>query len=168
MAFTVEDGTGVADANSYAALDFANDYFTERAVAGWTGADDVKQAALIRATDYIEGRFGQRFIGDKVDAAQSLSWPRTDAGDYGEDEVPIKLQRATCEYALRALTAALAPDPLVDDSGVTVVTVRKKLGPLEKQLQVVGSGYPQLIRAYPSADMLLNGLLNPAAGRVYR
>lgn len=168
MAFTVEDGSGVTDANSYADDTFADAYFTERSVAGWTGTQAVKQAALIRATDYIEQRFGDRFIGDPVATTQSLSWPRTGAGDYASDEVPIKLQRATCEYALRALTAALAPDPTYDESGASVVTVRKKLGPLEKSLQVLGTGHRELIRAYPAADMLLKGLIAPGINRVIR
>ena len=168
MAFTVEDGTIVAGANSYATLAFADAYFLERAVAGWAGADDVKQAALVRATDYIEQRFSERFIGAAVEDTQSLSWPRVDAGDYAENEIPVKLQRATCEYALRALTAALAPDPAVDESGASVVTVRKKLGPLEKTFQVLDTGKPDLIRAYPAADMIIGPLLLPAASRVYR
>lgn len=168
MAFTVEDGTGVAGANSYVTLEFANDYFTERAVTAWTGADGVKQSALIRATDYIEGRFGARFIGTPTTDTQGLHFPVSDVSDYAEDEIPIKLKRAQCEYALRALTAELAPDPTVDESGVSVVTVKSKLGPLEEAFQVVGSGVPQLVRAYPAADMLLTGLLGPAVTRVYR
>lgn len=169
MAFVVEDGTGVAGSNSYASLTFANDYFSERAVAGWIGDDATKQAALIRATDYIEARYGYRFIGDQVATGQSLSWPRTSAGDYTSAEIPMKLQRATCEYAMRALTAALAPDPTVDSAtGASVVTVKQKLGPLEKQLQVLGSGYPSLVRAYPQADMLLQGLTRAASGRTIR
>lgn len=169
MAFTVEDGTGVADSNSYATVAFVDAYFLERAVTAWTGVDSVKEAALIRATDYIEARYGYRFIGEQVATDQSLSWPRYNAGDYDETEIPVKLQRATAEYALRALSAALAPDPTVDSgTGVSVVTVKQKLGPLEKQLQVLGSSYPALIRAYPQADMLIHGLVNPAANRTIR
>jgi hypothetical protein len=167
MAFTVEDGTGVAEANSYVELAFAEDYFTDRGNAAWTGADSAKQAALIQATDYIEGRFGRRFIGEMASTTQGLSWPRTDT-DFEETEIPVKLQRATCEYAVRALTAALAPDPTVDASGVSVVNTRKKLGPLEKEFQVVGSGHPVMFRPYPAADMLLTGLLEATQGRVIR
>lgn len=168
MVFIVEDGTGVADANSYASDTFADTYFQERAVEGWLGDALTKQAALVRATDYLEQRFSSRFIGAPVDTAQSLSWPRTSAGDYTSGEVPLKLQRATCEYALRALTISLAPDLPYDDAGVHVVTTRKKIGPLEKEFQVIGSSTPQVLRAYPQADMLLRGLLNPAATRAYR
>lgn len=168
MAFTVEDGTGVADANSFGAVADADAYFTERGVAAWTGVQAVKEGALIRATDYIETRFGARFKGTKVDEDQSLSFPREDADEFDEDEIPRNLKRATFEYALRALTAELAPDPVIDPSGVAVVTTRKKLGPMEKEFQVLGSGTPKLLRAYPAADMLLAPLLVPGGNRVIR
>lgn len=168
MGLVLEDGTGVVNSNAYANDTFADAYFAERAVSGWTATQEEKQAALIRATDYIEGRYGLRFIGVKVSATQSLSWPRTGAGDYGSDEVPLKLQRATCEYALRALTAALAPDPTYNEAGVSVVTTRQKLGPLEKQFEVIGSGALKLIRAYPAADMMLNGLVTAGSAMVIR
>lgn len=140
------------EGNSFAALAFADDYFGKRAILDWKGTDGVREAALVRATDYIDNRFGQRF----TDEALVL------------EELPVNLQRACCEYALRALTAALAPDPQVDPSGVSVVTIRKKLGPLEKQLQVLGTGNPQILRAYPAADMLLRGLLKPTGNMVIR
>lgn len=167
MAFTLEDGTGVTDSNSYADDTFADAYFAERSVSGWTGTQAVKQAALIRATDYIEQRFGSLFIGSPVATTQSLSWPRTEAGDYGSDEIPVKLKRAVCEYALRALTAELAPDPAYDTSGARVVTTRQKLGPLEKQVTVLGQGSPSPIRAYPKADMFIAPLIVSSA-RVIR
>lgn len=141
------------EGNTLVALDTANTYFSDRAVTAWADADDpAREAALIRATDYIDTRFGDRF----TDEALALT------------EVPVKLQRAACEYALRALSARLAPDPVLDAAGVPVVTVRSKLGPLEEQFQVVGNGSPDLLRSYPEADMLLKGLLNPAAQRVIR
>lgn len=73
MAFVVEDGTAKADATSYVTIAEADGYFADRGMTGWTGADAVKQSALIKATDYIEGRFGQRFIGSKKTTTQALA-----------------------------------------------------------------------------------------------
>ncbi|QFR59620.1 hypothetical protein P6F33_gp19 [Pseudomonas phage Quinobequin-P09] len=129
MAFVVEDGTAKADATSYVTIAEADGYFSDRGVTGWTGADAVKQSALIKATDYIEGRFGQRFIGGKKTTTQALAWPRTGAAGFADTDIPVKLRRACCEYALRALTAELAPDLKVDASGLTVVATKKKVGP---------------------------------------
>jgi hypothetical protein len=166
MAFVVEDGTAKADANSYVAIAEADGYFADRGIIAWTGEDAAKQAALVKATDYIEGRFSQRFIGSKKTTAQALSWPREGAGDFADTVVPVGLRRACCEYAVRALSAALAPDLKVDASGLTVVATKKKVGPIETDYAVPQTGLgstPMLFRPYPAADMLLRGLVYSAS-----
>ena len=155
MAFTVEDGTGVEDANSWVPVDYANSYFTERGITTWTGADGVKEKALVRATDYVHVRFGRHWIpvgSDEVDPEVLYTFNET---------IPVNLKKAVSEYALRALTATLAPDPTVDDNGLVTVVTKKQLGPLQKQYAVIGNqeARPSLLRAYPAADMLLAGLI---------
>ncbi len=170
MAFTVEDGTGLPGANSYASVDFADDYFAERAIAAWTGEDAAKQAWLIQAADYIEQVFAWRFIGSKLTDEQGLAWPRKDAVtndgvDLEDGVMPIPLLRATCQYALRAINGPLMPDPTIDATGFSVVTTRKKVGPIEKEFTVMGSsGNPILVRSYPAADTLLTNLLRRGIG----
>ena len=114
MAFVAEDGTGLETANALTDVAFADDYFTDRNIAAWTGTTVVKQAALIKATDYIETRFGSLFYGDKKSTTQALSHPRanTTTGEF-----PVALKRAVCEYAVRSLTATLLPDPEIHASG---------------------------------------------------
>lgn len=166
MAFVVEDGTAKADANSYVTIADADSYFADRGNTAWTGADAVKQAALVKATDYIEGRFGQRFIGSKKTTTQALAWPRTGAADFADTAIPVGLRRACCEYAVRALSAELAPDLKVDASGLTVVATKKKVGPIETDYAVPQTGLgstPMLFRPYPAADMLLRGLVYSAS-----
>lgn len=161
MAFVVEDGTGKNNANSYASVADADAYFADRAVGAWAGDESVKQAALIKATDYLDARFGARFIGEKASAEQALEWPRAGAG-FLDSEVPVKLERACFEYAVRALTAELAPDLKVDASGLSLFAKKKKVGPIETEYAAQQSGLgstPMLIRPYPAADMLLRGLL---------
>lgn len=170
MAFVVEDGTGLPDANSYAEVDFADTYFEERGITAWTGDPSQKQAWLIQATDYIEQVFAWRFVGVKATREQALSWPRVfatarDGTDLANDTVPSSLMRACCQYALRAIKGPLMPDPLVSAEGYNVVTSRKKIGPIEKEFRVMGSsGSPILVRSYPAADGLLFGLLSGAGG----
>lgn len=106
--FIPEDGSGVADANSYATLADANSYHTDRGNTSWTGTNEAKQAALIKATDYIEQVYGTRFIGEQIDVDQSLSWPRyTDI--FASNVLPENLIKATCQLALEALTTDLNP-----------------------------------------------------------
>lgn len=175
MAFTVEDGTGVAGANAYITLAYANAYHTERGNAGWTGTDTVKQQAIVRATDYVETRWGPSFRGipEFPDTPQGLSFPRLHIYDaYGceIEGVPEKtLQRAVAEYALRALTAALMPDPARPETGTSgpVTALREKVGPVESETRYAfGLVTPAMI-SMPAADRLVRQLIWQQGG-VYR
>lgn len=119
MAFVVENGNGLLDANAYISTVFAAGHHTDRGNAVWTDVgvtDTQRQAAIVRATDYIDKRFGRRFRGERKLKGQALEWPRLTAFDddgFLEDSfaVPRKLQMACAEYALRALVLhVLAPD----------------------------------------------------------
>ena len=54
MALIVEDGSGLSGANSYASTAQADTYASDRGLTAWTGDTATKEAALIRATDYLE------------------------------------------------------------------------------------------------------------------
>lgn len=184
MAFTVEDGTGLATANSYLALAAADTYHDDRGNAGWAGTSADRQQALILATEYVDARFGRWFRGLKLTAAQRLQWPRTDAFDdagneYANDAVPGRLEDAIAEYALRALvlTQQFIPDPAIGfatrdsansglaqvSGGGTLLRSRDKVGPIEEERTYAspvegGTGAIQL-PAYPLADLMLRDLL---------
>lgn len=164
MAFIVEDGTGVANANAYIDIAFADNYFAERGITAWTGDDTAKEQAIIKATDYIELRFIGSFKGTKETIAQGLSWPRTGAVDPNGDsleEVPLRLKKATAEYAVRTISAALLPDPTTDASGRTVTRIKEKVGPIETETAFSeDGGSTTIIKPYPAADKLLTGLIN--------
>lgn len=68
MAVIVENGTGVAGANSFVTVAFVTAYLTARnrqTENGWAGSGAEEDAAVIEATDYIEARFSQLFKGAK-------------------------------------------------------------------------------------------------------
>lgn len=160
MTFTVEDGTGVTDANSWADIAFIDAYFADRGIATWTGDETtIKEPAAIRATDYVHTRFGRSWIpvnGDEVDPDVLYTFDGT---------IPVNLKKAIAEYSLRALSATLAPDPTVDANGLVTVLTKKQLGPLQKQYDLVGNpkATPALLRNYPAADMLLASLVSGGA-----
>jgi hypothetical protein len=163
MAFTVEDGSGVVGANSYTTVAFADAYFEERGNAVWAAiADDAdKEKLLIQATDYIELIYCRRFIGDMVATDQALSWPRNYADPYPNDAIPLALQKACAEYALRANDGPLLPDPTVDANGFASVVKRKKIGPIEKEFEVMNGGKVYVVRSYPVPDGYMYKLLAP-------
>jgi hypothetical protein len=157
LAFIVEEGAGLPDSNAYASVAFVDTYHTDRGNTKWTGTQAVKEACIIRATDYIEKRFGTRFRGNKRTRDQNLEWPRLSAWDNDDflfdniDIIPRRLKQACAEYALRALLVGeLAPDvppatprqnnisgSVVSSDVVTGVIkmTRKKIDTLETETQ---------------------------------
>lgn len=121
MAFTPEDGSGLDTANAYADVSYVDSYHADRGHASWAGLDTaIKQTCIVRATDYIDKRFGRKFRGQRRRREQELEWPRYNAFDddgfllADVDTVPRQLKKACAEYALRAAVySELAPDPLL-------------------------------------------------------
>jgi len=73
----VEDGTGVANANSYVSLDYANAYHDAVLYkTAWTenASPEEKTRALIGAARMIDASF--KFKGFKTNDVQTMEWPR--------------------------------------------------------------------------------------------
>lgn len=121
----VEDGSVVNGANSYVTLEYANDYHTARGNSGWTGSDAVKSAAIIRATDYLEQVYYNKWVGLYVEYNQPLAWPRSGVIDLMVNVIPEQLKQATALLALEALTDdLLAPiDRAIKREKVDVIEV---------------------------------------------
>lgn len=116
MALLAEDGTGLAGANGYVTVAYVTAHHQGRGRTDWVTANTVqKEAAIVRATDYLDKRFGRRFLGTRLRRDQGLAWPRLGAYDHDEwvlDGVPPQLAKATAEYALIALRQGeLEPAP---------------------------------------------------------
>jgi hypothetical protein len=167
MAFVVETGSGVIDANSYATTAYADAYFTERSNTVWaTYTLSLKQGALIRATDYIEMRYAALFSGTVLypDTPQALSFPRKNSTGVSIG-LPINIQRAACEYAVRSLVDVLVKDNL----NVEGVSTRIKIGSIEQD-----TIYPTTPRqakqfaSYPTADLLISPYLKSNTSQVVR
>ena len=120
MTIIVEDGLGRPDAVSYATVAQADAYHAARGNAAWAAAGAVdKEAALIKATDYLLQSYRTRWIGIRTRLNQALDWPRIQAERessaqgpryYLEMEIPVEVVNATLELALRALAGDLVHD----------------------------------------------------------
>lgn len=130
---------GAADAESYCSVADASSYHTARGNAGWTGTDAVKEAALRRATDHMTQTYAERWKGERASSTQALDWPRysvvVDGYELDSDAVPVAIQRACAELALRALTEPLAPDldRQVTEETVDVITTKYEPGARESK-----------------------------------
>lgn len=170
MAFVVEDGTGLANANSYGADAGFVAYFAERGVT-IAQAQALREQALIRATDFLDQRYCFKGYRLKPET-QALQWPRYGVYVEGYElpaaPLPVDLVKATYELAHRALAADLSPDPTFDASGVAVVKSRDKVGPIEVEREFSGgSASSSFAPVYPEVDALLRRLVVARIG-VYR
>ena len=175
MAFTPEDGTGLANANSYATVAEVTAYLTDRnRQEAWEDLDqEVQEAALVAATDYVESVFGPYFKGwpeNPTDGViQALHFPATGVEDRYCNVitgVPTKLVAALSEYADRIAVGGkiLAPDPVYDDTTDPRIKRKKeKVGPIEEETEYHGSdtfaGFGPALKRFPAADRLLRDLV---------
>lgn len=130
MALIVENGTGLADAESYISVADADEYLGKRGDTAWAAlTTEQKEQALRRGTDYMVQVFRMRWRGSRVNAVQALDWPRafvqrtdfeysglngyTTIGGlyyYPNNVVPPEVAKACAEMATRGASADLLPD----------------------------------------------------------
>lgn len=281
MTLIVENGTGIFEANAYAGRGFVRNYLARRNKAGdWDAVDDaVRDAAIIAATDYIDRRFGMRFLGEKqfedfpvaasnilqikvlpedgntvtigtvtytfraapaianeiaigatiLEAAGGLAAAMAGTGggagtvahptarsdvlpastdlivrailagqladpiltssnnanlvwdyeeliggtEHGEQQlefprttfegIPEQLKQAVAEYASRAISEELMPDPEVEANGALVTTAIDTVGPITTHREYI-PGVMQIFKKYPEADRLLRNLISAGGG----
>ena len=182
MALIKETGAIVTDANSYADVTDADAYQLDRGRQAWADADAaVKAAALVRATDYIETRFGRKFVGAPVGDVQELAWPRTGAvyprtgNPFPIDEVPEDILNGTILYAIEVIGTGfteagmteLAITPEIESSNVK--RKKEKVDVLEEETEFFGGGQTlRTIQPFPEADRLIRSWLRASAGLTAR
>ncbi len=119
----VEDGSIVADANSYVTYDYALAYHALRGNSAWAaGSDANQQYAIIRATQAVDSIYKGKWKGTPTEyGTQELEWPRQDVEVNGveldDDLIPTSLKKAVCEAALRELASANSMTPDLDRGG---------------------------------------------------
>lgn len=122
MALVLEDGTGVATANTYI-LEAESDTLLEAHPQNdkWECSTAFeKEIALRQATMYIDRKF--RFYGDPNTGTQILQWPRTRNFDNLGMEItagtiPTQLKQMQAEIAIQLLCDPALNITTVDESG---------------------------------------------------
>lgn len=163
-----EDDEVVTDANSYASIEDFLQYWVDRNIDYSDYEPEQLQAALINATDYIEMRFVAVWKGTRIYADQALAWPRRRVYDREGvllEGLPRRLLWATYEYASRALTANLAPDPEVDQN---IRSKSESVGPISETVTYNGSAVAEKFKSYPKADAWLAELTTGTGAKTYR
>lgn len=168
MAFVVEDGTGLDDANAYITVQEFKDYHDDRGndystFGSAPPTDQEIEKSIVSATDYIDNNFGSSFMGCREfpENPQALYFPRTNIWVDGQQlpNIPTQLKNATAEYAFRALSgSSLENDPVYDDSGRTVIEKKEVIGPIEEEVKYSDDNSYVITRRYPGADKWLRSL----------
>lgn len=151
MALVVEDGSGLANAESYADIAALTSYAAGTGKT-LTGTEAAQEAALRNATTFIDTAF--RFDGRSIKRDQALRWPRTGVHDDEDflidaSAVPGAVVKACCALAIEALSAPLDADP--DEAGIK--RTRKKVDVIEKEVEY--SGRKGTVRRFPEVERLL-------------
>lgn len=164
MAFTVEDGSGVANANSLVSIADAAEYFENQGNTSWAELDEAdQQANLVKGTAYLadEGQFP--FRGSKTGGyAQRTAWPRSGAtekraGDIPDNVIPWRVKDAVCEAALAASVEGVELNPALQAGGLIK---SKTVGPLTTVYQ----DGARAVTVYTAVTRLLGPLLVEAGG----
>lgn len=121
----VEDGTGKADAESYASVVAADLYHSQRGNTAWAAYTTAKKDESLRnATEWLDAEFAGMWQGQRATVTQALAWPRVgvcmDGVTIASNALPVALVRATCEMALRAGAASLTKDETAQVKSKTV------------------------------------------------
>lgn len=160
MALTVEDGTGLAAADSYISLTTANAYHSKRGITAWVGSTPEKEQALVRAAEALDRLYN--FVGLRSTQAQGLQWPRTGAVDsdgfaISATTIPTQVQDAQAELAARLLCVDEAPDQAADMANVTSVTETVGRVSVSRSFGAAGAQLPR----FPKVNQILRPVLAP-------
>lgn len=172
MSLIVEDGSGVAGAESYISVAAALTYFSNRGNTVWTGLSTPTQEQSLRlATDYMTQMYHDRWAGFRYNVNQSLDWPRVwvpifdVASSYGPTPnfvsptiVPQLIQNACAELASRANSlGSLAPD--IDRIEQVV-----QIGPIKVEYDLTAPPFT----LYRQVDAMLSQYLSENGGATVR
>ena len=167
MALIIEDGTGMAAAESYISVADATTYHTARGNAAWAAvaSDTIREQLLRKATDYMVASYRERWDGYRVTTTQALDWPRYEvpirdsatqgvyAAFYDSDSVPAAVAKACAELALRAIDGDLAED-------LDIPVISETIGPISTTYAEGG----RQTKVFRAVDAMLSPFFKGAGG----
>lgn len=175
--FIVEDGSIVANANSYTTVEFASNYFASKGIVSWDSlTQDQKEACLVIATQYVDVKYNKQFKGKLISEDQSLMFPRTYFTKVVNNErsycIPTVLQQAICEYAICVDLTTMSLTQTFVASGVGELKRKKEeVGAIKTEyeyFQGSTNDNREYYNHYVLADGLITSLLKDYSYRCIR
>ncbi len=168
MALVIENGSLVANANSYVSVEEARAFAAARASALVDDMGDEEiEAALIRGCDYLE-TFRNKYQGSKVASTQELCWPRecvtVEGFPVAINEIPVLLKKAQMQLVIEDANGTVDLMPTGDGRDL----IREKTDVLESEWAPGsgGSAQPTFAKVMAYLGPLFSNL--PGTIRVYR
>jgi len=166
MALTVEDGTIVANADSYISLADATAYHNDYgSPVEWSAATtSQRESALRQATAYLDDFYKWKGVRSTID--QSLHWPRygvidTDNYQIAATTIPVGLKRATAVAALKILQGI---DLMPDETGNgSTQSSNISVGPITIS-ESYGQSRTSTSTSFTQISRLLRGLIVTTGG----
>lgn len=154
MTLILEDGTGKADANTYASVETLKAYAKARGATVPSSPAEC-EALLIKAMDYMRGL---DYIGDRATRDQALDWPRYNVVienfPYNSTTLPRQVEQAQCALAIEAQKTELLPTTPGNTSGPVI---EKTVGPVT--FKYANAGRVNKVPAVAKADTILRTIL---------
>lgn len=162
MTLIVEDGTGLAGAESYASIAAANARCTGLGNSAWATLADVDKEIALRKAAIFMATYRTRWAGRRMYQHQALDWPRygvvVDDFPVLHTIVPADVVNACIDLAVRAGSGEeLLPDL---DLGSNVIK-KDKTGPLETEFF---QNTTDVRERFVAVDALLAPYLGTAGG----
>ena len=161
MAITVEDGSGVSGANSYASIAELDAFAVHRLdVAGYTTAQK-ESALVIASSDWLDGQHS--FRSEPLTETQGLFFPTV------LDGLPGAIKTAALKAALLQLQGLLMVDLTAISVTGSVESESKSVGPLSKSVTYKSGTAQRYARVLPAdLEKLLVPYLYGGRGMTYR
>lgn len=121
MSLVVEDGTGIANANTYISLADVSSYCLDFDFEDFFSKLEAEQNALIlKSMRFIESF---DFVGTKNQTENNLQWPRDDAYERNgllidSSTIPANIKNAVCEGVILEATSSGILQPSLSRQGL--------------------------------------------------
>lgn len=175
VTLTKEDGTGLANSNSYEDIAGADQYMenTGRKAQWKAFSSAVRTSALLVATQFMDDYYRCRYLGVRAEATidtQALEFPRDglaapSGAEIPSANIPPEILEACAEYALVAAAGPIQANPTTSGSGRSIKVEKKRVeGAVSIETEYDGSptGSLSIAKAYPAAELILSRWLKPA------
>lgn len=150
----------------YGTLAASKTYHAERGNTAWAAASDAAlDILLLVASEFVDNNYGSSFPGWKKDLrTQERQWPRYDAFDIDDnfipsDVIPIEVERATYEAALKELASPGTLNPDID------YTARRQSVAVSGAVSVTYADLPLRQEFFRKTLTIVDAILAPICSR---